>query len=68
MILRKKSLNKNPNYIPADKRAFKFEKGTKITNIIEEMILQSEYGKELLNKKVVDGFFLVYGAAQWCLM
>ena len=52
----KKAFEQKSNYIPADKRAFKFEKGTKITNIIEEMVLQSEYGKELLNKKVVDGF------------
>jgi len=44
------------NYIPEDKRAFKFEKGTKINNIIEELVLSSEYGKQLLDQKLVDGF------------
>lgn len=44
------------NYIPEGKRAFKFEKGTKINSIIEEMVLSSEYGKSLLDQKLVDGF------------
>tara|TARA_B110000444_G_scaffold108747_2_gene102647 strand:+ start:4856 stop:7267 length:2412 start_codon:yes stop_codon:yes gene_type:complete len=44
------------NYIPEGKRAFKFEKGTKINNIIEELVLSSEYGKNLLDQKLVDGF------------
>lgn len=44
------------NYIPEGKRAFKFEKGTKINSIIEEMVLSSEYGKGLLDQKLVDGF------------
>lgn len=37
--------------IPPDLRAFKFTKGTKLNEIIEEMIVASEYGKELMNKK-----------------
>ena len=37
--------------IPPDLRAFKFTKGTKLNEIIEEMVVASEYGKELMNKK-----------------
>ena len=37
--------------IPSDKRAFKFTKDTKVNNIIEEMVVSSDYGKDLLNRK-----------------
>jgi len=52
----KKTFEQKGNNIPSDKRAFKFQKGTRITNIIEEMVLQSEYGKNLLERKVEDGY------------
>lgn len=38
--------------IPSDKRAFKFTKGTKINQIIEEMVIASQYGKDLTKKPV----------------
>ena len=36
--------------IPNDKRAFKFTKETKLNNIIEEMVVASDYGKDLLTR------------------
>ena len=44
------------NFIPEGKRAFKFEKGTKINSIIEELVLSSDYGKNLLDTKLKDGY------------
>lgn len=52
----KKVWEQSANFIPEDKRAFKFEKGTKINNIIEEVVLSSEYGKGLLDTKLKDGY------------
>lgn len=52
----KKVYEQQGNNIPGNKRAFKFEKGTRINNIIEEMILTSDYGKNLLERKLEDGF------------
>ena len=52
----KKTYELKLNTIPADKRAFKFEKGTKINNIIEELVLMSEYGKQMLESKQVAGY------------
>jgi hypothetical protein len=37
--------------IPPNLRAFKFTKGTKVNNIIEEMVVGSSYGKSLLEKQ-----------------
>ena len=37
--------------IPPNLRAFKFTKGTKVNNIIEEMVVGSTYGKSLLDKQ-----------------
>jgi len=36
--------------IPQDKRAFKFEKGTKLNQIIEEMVVASEWAKSITDK------------------
>ena len=43
--------------IPPNLRAFKFTKGTKVNNIIEEMVVGSSYGKELLDKQPDDKGF-----------
>tara|TARA_B100001115_G_scaffold181686_1_gene176392 strand:+ start:26153 stop:28708 length:2556 start_codon:yes stop_codon:yes gene_type:complete len=43
--------------IPQDKRAFKFEKGTKVNQIIEEMVVSSEWGKGVTNRPTDDAGF-----------
>tara|TARA_Y100000287_G_scaffold151653_1_gene127342 strand:- start:1544 stop:3913 length:2370 start_codon:yes stop_codon:yes gene_type:complete len=40
--------------IPPNLRAFKFTKGTKVNNIIEEMVVGSSYGKSLTDKQPDD--------------
>jgi hypothetical protein len=43
--------------IPPNLRAFKFTKGTKVNNIIEELVVGSSFGKELLDKEPDDKGF-----------
>ena len=53
--------------IPADKRAFKFTKGTKLNEIIEEIVISSNYGTSLTNQSLDKEGYRNWFTIQGCV-
>ena len=53
--------------IPTDKRAFKFTKGTKLNEIIEEMVIASSYGRGLLTQDLDEEGYRRWFTIQGCM-